>query len=578
MSTIVKIQKIAFIMGVATSPLVVGQASAQQLSADYSGYVNPAPSNADSGDDASSSSNSKSTRKGGKKSGPHVDVTPYLEVTQVAFTDFKDGSSDVLTYSTIAAGVDASIQTNRAEAQMNVRYERVIGYDDGIDSQDNISGLARGSYRVNRALSVEAGGIATRSRIDGRGASPTNIVGSPDNISQVYSIYAGPTLSTNVGELGVNAAYRVGYTKLESRDVGTLPNGQQPISAFDDSVSQAASVSVGIQPGDLPVGWAVGAGWSREDAGQLDQRFDSKYVRGDITVPVSPTLAVVGGVGYEDIKVSERDALRDVNNDPIRGNDGRLVTDPSSPRLVAYQSDGIFWDAGVLWRPSSRTSLEARYGRRYDSDTYIASINYQPNANVGANISVYDTVTGFGNLINDSLSNLPTQFSAYRNPISGDIGGCAFGASGGSCFGQALQSASSAAFRSRGVTGSVAMTDGDWNTGVAAGYARRRFLASNIGAQAELSGNVDQNYFASIFVGRTLDEDSRIESNFYGNYFIPGFAGSNDVIAVGANAAYYRQIFRGLSASAAVGVDAQRQVDFDSQITGSALVGLRYSF
>jgi len=51
-----------------------------------------------------------------------------------------------------------------------------------------------------------------------------------------------------------------------------------------------------------------------------------------------------------------------------------------------------------------------------------------------------------------------------------------------------------------------------------------------------------------------------------------------DVLGLGVNAAYYRQIFRGLSASAALGLDSFRQEDFDSELTGSALVGLRYSF
>ena len=47
----------------------------------------------------------------------------------------KNGG-DVLTYSTVAAGVDASIATRRAEAQVSLRYERLIGYDNGVEDQD----------------------------------------------------------------------------------------------------------------------------------------------------------------------------------------------------------------------------------------------------------------------------------------------------------------------------------------------------------------------------------------------------------------------------------------------------------
>ena len=82
--------------------------------------------------------------------------------------------------------------------------------------------------------------------------------------------------------------------------------------------------------------------------------------------------------------------MRDVNGNPVVGSDGRLVTDPNSPRLIAYQQDGLIWDAGVLWRPSPRTSVEARYGRRYGTDTYLGSLSYQPGRDWAVNVSVYD--------------------------------------------------------------------------------------------------------------------------------------------------------------------------------------------
>lgn len=506
-----------------------------------------------------------------------VEVTPYIEAQQVLLVDLDDGG-DVLTYSTIAAGIDAAISTRRAEAQVNVRYERLIGYDRDVEDQDNISGLARGSVALTRNLSIEAGGIATRSRIDNRAGAPGTILGNQDNVTQVYSVYTGPTFAAKVGELSVNAAYRAGYTKVEANDTGPLPPGQLPTDLFDDSISHSAAASVGMQPGDLPFGWAVSAGWDREDGSQLDQRFDSKYARADVTVPVSPTLALVGGVGYEDVRVSERDALRDASGNPVVTPRGRLVTDPASPRLTAYQSDGLIWDAGVLWRPSNRTSLEARYGRRYGTDTYIGSFSYQPNERLAANISVYDTVTGFGSSLGRSLNALPTQFSSFRNPLSGDIGSCAFGAAGASCFNNALGSLRSAAFRSRGVSASVVTNSAGWESGLAVGYNQQKFLTSPLGAQAQLDGLVDENYYVVGFLGRDLDRRSRFETNVYGNWIDPGFSLSPDVYNVGANAAYYRQIWRGLSATAALGIDSVKQEDVGSDVTASALLGLRYSF
>ena len=563
--------KLALLTGVAfCAPL---PAMAQQLAPEWS----PVEGQYGASDSDAPEAAPAEKARGSKRNGPRVRVTPYIEAQQVIVADLKDGG-DVLTYSTIAVGVDASVQTRRAEAQVNLRYERLIGYGNNVQDQDTITGLARGSVAITRGLSFEAGGIAARTKVDGRGASASNLVGNPDNVTQVYSVYAGPTFATHVGDLSINAAYRAGYTKVDQRDQGPLPPGQQPIDLFDDSVSHSATASVGMQPGRLPFGWAASVGYDREDAGQLDNRYEGKFARVDVTVPVTPTVAIIGGVGYEDIKISERDALRDVNGDPVVGSNGRLVTDSSSPRLVAYREDGLIWDAGVMWRPSSRTSLTATYGRRYGSETYTGSFSYNPGRDWAVNVSAYDTVSGFGNLLNDNLANLPTQFRSSRNPLSGDINSCAFGQTGGFCFNNALQTASSAAFRQRGVTASFSGTNGGWDSGVAVGYNRRTFIASSLGGQAQIDGVVDQNYFATAYLGRELDRRTRLDTNIYASQYDPGFAGAGNVFSAGANAALSRQILRGLSASAAVGVDTYKQEDFDSAVTASALLGLRYSF
>ncbi len=506
-----------------------------------------------------------------------AEVSPYLEAKQVFLADLDDGG-DVLTYSTLAVGVNAGITERNAEAQVNVRYERLIGYSSRVRDRDNLSGLARGNARLGRNVSVEAGAYASRARTDNRAATPGTFLGNQDNVSHVYSVYTGPTFAAQLDDVSVASSLRAGYTKVDNGRAPVLPTGQAAVPAFDDSVSYSAQASVAMQPGRLPVGWAVSAGWNREDASQLDQRVDEKYLRADVTVPVSPTLALVGGVGYENVEVSERDVLRDASGAPIRTADGRFVVDPASPRLNAYDSDGLIWDAGVLWRPSRRTSLEARYGHRYGSDTYYGSFSYAPSERMGINVSVYDTISGFGGSLNRTLAGLPTQFNATRNPLSGDLGNCAFGATGSACFGNALGSLRPVAFRSRGVSASMVTSAGGWDTGIAAGYNRQKYLSSALGALPELEGLVDQNYYIAGHLGRDLDRRSRFETNVYGNLLDPGFALAPDIYSIGANAAYYRQIWRGLSAGAAVGIDSVKPEDADGDVSASALLGLRYSF
>ena len=122
---------------------------------------------------------------------------------------------DVLTYSTVAAGVDASVQTRRVEVQISYRYERRISWDKQVGDDDVHSGLARAAVKLAPGFSIEAARLATRARSDIRGDAPGNLAGNIDNISQVYSAYVGPTLSTNVGPVSVGASYRYGYTKVE---------------------------------------------------------------------------------------------------------------------------------------------------------------------------------------------------------------------------------------------------------------------------------------------------------------------------------------------------------------------------
>ena len=78
-----------------------------------------------------------------------------------------------------------------------------------------------------------------------------------------------------------------------------------------------------MAPGRLPFGFTVAGGYVREQAGgRFRQRFEGAYVRGDVVVPVTPTLALTAGVGYEDIQASQRDFVRDAGGDPVVGPNG----------------------------------------------------------------------------------------------------------------------------------------------------------------------------------------------------------------------------------------------------------------
>ena len=519
---------------------------------------------------------SSSSRSGGRV----VDVEPYIEVSQIAIAELSPGD-EVVTYTQVAAGIDASVTGRNNGGSVSLRYERNIGYEDNSVDSDTISGVARGyASIVPQALTVEAGALAAKTRVDGNGAASLSSLDDRGTDSQIYSAYAGPNLSTKAGDVHVNANYRIGYTRVEAPDGLVTAPGAEPVDVFDDSVSQSAKVHLATRPGEpLPIGVGVGAGWDQEDVSNLDQRVRDVYVRGDVTVPVSHSLALVGGIGYEDVEVSSRDALLDGNGDPVIGADGRLVTDTSQPRQLAYDVSGLIWDAGIVWRPSSRTTLEANVGRRYDSTTYYGSLAYAPNSRSSLAISVYDNVSGFGNQLSTALANLPTEFTAGRNPLTGGLAGCVAGQEGASCLNGALGSVRSSVFRSRGVAASYSTQLGRMNAGIGFGYDRRRFIATPGTVLAAANGVTDESYYASLFLSGEVGRSGNFSTNAYYNYLDSGFDQAGDLSALGASAAYSHNLTSKLSARAAFAVDhLDSDISAEDFTAASALVGLRYGF
>ena len=328
----------------------------------------------------------------------------------------------------------------------------------------------------------------------------------------------------------------------------------------------------------------VGAGWNREDVSNLDQRIDDKHVRGDVTLPIGSDLALVGGIGYEDVTVSNRDAVRDpVTGQPVIGTDGRYATDKSQPRQIAYQSDGLIWDAGVMWRPSKRTALEAHVGRRYGSTSYYGSFAYAPNSRTSLNVSVYDSISGFGGLLNDRLANLPTQFEATRNPLTGDLGGCvaaaaSVGAGQSPCLSSAFASVNSAVFRGRGVMASITRSEGNLQYGLGAGYDRRKFIAAPGTVLASANGVTDETVWMAAFVNGRIDRNSSFGTTMWANWYQSGDAAAGDTRAFGATGAYYRTLTGRLSATAAVGVEGVKREQIEDIWSAQAMLGVRYSF
>ncbi|VVT16130.1 preprotein translocase subunit YajC [Erythrobacter sp. EC-HK427] len=510
-----------------------------------------------------------------------VEIAPYIEAAQVVTAELSPGD-DIVTYTRVAAGVDAGLTGRNSQAAVSLRYERRIGYDDTVPDTDTFSGIARASLAMTGPdATFEVGGLASRTRVESNGGTSSGNFGIDDDAtSQLYSVFAGPAVRAQIGQAEVTGAYRIGYTRVEATDAIVIDPATGPADIFDEAITHNLGVRAGFAPDTvLPVGVGVGAGWNRQDVSNLDQRIDDRYARADITIPVTPSLALIGGVGYEQVEVSSRDAVRDVNGDPVIGPDGRFVTDDSAPRQLAYETEGLIWDAGVMWRPSRRTQLQAQVGRRYGSTTYYGSFSYTPNQNSQFGISVYDGINSFGGQVGDALNDLGTDFEAFRNPVTGDLGGCVVGsADGDGCALARLGSLRSAVFRSRGVAVSYGGGAGRTSYGLGAGYDRRSFIGAENTVLAAIDGVIDENYYLAGYVGRQLDRQSQVNVGGTVNRFESGFGGSVDGWGYSVSAAYDRQIIEGLGATAAVGVDGINRDDDTNFSNASALFGLRYTF
>lgn len=561
--------------------LLAGEASAQSMP-----YGDPGESDAPTANGGATAGGSgRGGRSVGSASGgARTRIQPYIELNQSVLARLEP-VDDVLTYSSVAVGVDAVLTGRRTEGAVSLRYERRFAASGDIVGNDTLSGLARVRHDlIPRELTIEAGGLATRTRFDASGASNLTSVETGNQVAQVYSLYGGPALSTNIGDVAVKSSYLIGYTKVNTPRVAVtggigpgVPQARGDI--FNESIAQAAQLSAGIAPGTvLPVGISASAGYNQEDISNLDQRVRELRGGAQVTLPVNSNLALIGGVGWQDVKVSSRDAVRGANGVPVIGSNGRFVTDKSRARTIAYDVSGFTWDAGVMWRPSRRTSLSAFVGRRYDSMTYYGSFSYAPNTRNSLNIDAFDAVTGFGSTVGNAVRGLPTDFTAQRNPFSGDISGCASGAQGGGCINGALGSVASAAFRNRGVTANYSHTAGNLRLGLGAGYFRRTFIGASGTVLEAANGQSDETLFVNAGIGGAIDRRSGFSVNIYDSWFQSGVSDLADVNAMGINAGINRQFTNRLVGTIAVGLDALNRKQVEDELIATGQLGLRYNF
>ena len=504
-------------------------------------------------------------------------IKPYIEASQVV-EDYITPAHDVMTYTVISAGGDAVINGRNNQGVISVRLEERVS-EDRTQNSTGVSGIARlSSSLVPDTLRVDYGAYANRVYVTAGGETVDAGSTSSDSLTQLYAVYAGPTFSQQFGDVAVTAHYHAGYAGADGGINTTVGNSSLHTDILGHSIIQDAKIAIGTRAGEgLPVGTGLDASWYRENVSNLDQQVLDRHVRGEVSIPVDDTTALVGGVGYEHVTVGSRNAVMS-GGAYLTDSAGNYITDYSTPRYVAFESEGLIWDAGVVWRPSRRTNLELHVGRRYGEVGAYGFFNYQPDDRTAFNVVLYNGVTGFGGSLTNSLFNMPTQFVTVRDAITGNLTSCMSSMQGGSCLAGATGSLNSTVYRGRGVSTSYSKDLGRWQFGFGAGYDRREYLTAQETVLAAINGKVDEYYWLAAYMGARLSEHSTFQGTLDLYNYQSGLTSYGNMNAVRAVALYQHYLSSHLSASASLAVDGVTRTQADDSWSTYGSVGMRYSF
>jgi len=564
----------ALAQSAATPPLAYGNpdagdtaATAPDGSAATPAIDGPAPYT--SGSSGSSGKPRKRTR-----------IVPYIEVDQTVY-DQTAPEQQVVTYTTLAAGADALINTHSTTGVATIRYEHHFSETPRtLGNSDTVTGIARTQTQIiPHTLLIDFGGLATHTAIGANGSTYLNPVDNVGSIYQIWSLYGGPSLQTHAGILGIKASYDLGYNEIDQIRSYVPAGGGAPVDLFGHSLTQSGTGWIGVRPGEVaPFGIALLGNYLREDMSSLDQRLIDERGGVQVTQPVSRDLALVGDLAWEKVQVSQRNAEVDANGNPILASNGQYITDPTSPRRIAYDTDGLTWDVGVEWRPSKRTMAAAFVGRRYDSMTYYGSFFHAPDSRSTINVSVFDGIYGFGSGLMTALQALPIDFTVARDPFSGNVGGCFLGSTGGSCVTGALGSANAYVFHARGVNAAYAMTVGRLTFNVGTGYIQRRFLTAEDTVLATENGALDQTWYFNAGLSGPIDRQTRFTLSTFASLYHTDQLAIGDSGDWGVNGLLVHHLTDKLVGTAAVEVLGVKPQISPDQLEMMGQLGLRYNF
>ena len=216
---------------------------------------------------------------------------------------------------------------------------------DGEDSTNpRLNGNANAEL-VDRILFFDASSTINQNRVDPfRSTGDDDVSRSrSDNVTTTYSYTLSPYL---VGRINSFADMELRYSYDEQW------NSDSDVS---DSSRQAVSFHLNSGQDFKAFDWGLVGNYSKtddDDDGNTNQNDDDKFSSADFNV------------GY---RVNRK--LR------LRGSIGREWNDFESVR--SEDTDGERWDAGLVWTPNKRTTVNIGYGERFFGDVPTVDISHR---------------------------------------------------------------------------------------------------------------------------------------------------------------------------------------------------------
>jgi uncharacterized protein (PEP-CTERM system associated) len=507
----------------------------------------------------------------------------FMNIQQIVEGQLRGSGTDDVTYTEVSGNLLTQVSNRRIVLSATYRLSYRIPEAGKIDENIQHNGVMRLQANViDEWLNMESGAIITRSRVDPSGSASQTNAGNQQNLTQTYSAYIQPVLAHQMGDLGVQASYRYAYTANDVGKTGDAPAGSPLTDRFDSSKGQQATLALAMDQGSLPFSWKLSGEYRHENTTNLAEHFRAHSVIGEIKLPIGNSrVALVTSGGYERTRTSERSALIDpLTGLPVLGKGGRFVVDPASPRVLTYDMEGLIGDAGIIWRPSQRTRMEARAGYRYGGFSLTGLVEMRPSDRTGLTMIITDRVESFAQGLSNGLaSTTPSLDLGLSNDPNSSYQNCLFGKAVGEgrCINGALGQAAASAYRERAAN--VIFTHRMRQTTLtsAFGYSRRAYI-DNPNSPVSLAGVVDQSFFGNMTVSRRLTRESGISFSFQGNYFMNGQVGAPDAMSGSVNTSYYRSFGRGIQFNATVAIDGSKQENIPADVSGRAQLGLQYRF